>query len=68
MGEMTLKAEFGSGFQHRVLISAGRFANHEHGAKALLAIAFLLALQEAADGGAVVFKKKALAGRQDVKG
>src|SRR5271166_4263755 len=68
MGEMTIKAELGRGFQHRVLVAAGRLANHEHGAKAMFSIALLLALQEAPDGGAIVLQTKGLARGQDVKG
>ena len=68
MGEMTIEAELGSGFQHRILVAAGRLANYEHGAKVLFAIALLLALQNAPDGGAIVLQGKGLARGQNVKG
>ena len=68
MGAMAIEAELARGFQHRVLIAAGRLADHEHAAKALFTIALFFALQQAPDGGAVVLQKKGLARRQNVKG
>lgn len=68
MGAMTIEAEFGSGFQHRVLVAAGRLANYEHGTKVLFAIALLPALQNAPHNGAIVLQAKGLARGQDVKG